>query len=178
MGENVVRVADDESLEALNEGKEICWFCQQREADPSKSRVVKLVKATILDRKIGSIEARDEEMKIPIPRCSVCASVRKKSNTVAIALTIAALLSGLGSCILFMQNGNGGLAIFSGVALPIIMIALIMFWIAKRDKNLTFEQRQINENANKPVEEHPTISKLLKEGWGILGEGDAAELEL
>lgn len=178
MSDKVVRAADGESLETVSAGKVTCWFCQRREADPTKPRVVKLVKSTILEHKIGSIKSKEEEVKIPIPRCSQCASVRKKTNMVAITLTITALLFGLGSCVLLMQNGYGGMAIFSGIALPIIMIALFMFWIAKRDKNLTLEQRQDNENANKPVEEYPTISQLLKQGWGILGEGDAAELEM
>ncbi len=178
MSEKVVRAADNEDLETVSAVKEICWFCQLREAEPAKSRVVKLVKSTILDEKIGSIKSREESVKIPIPRCSQCASVRKKSNTAAITITITALLSGLGSCLLLMQDGYGGLAILSGIALPIIMIALFMLWTAKRDKNLSLEQRRDNENANKPVEEYQTISQLLKQGWSILGEGDAAELEM
>ncbi len=150
---------------------ETCWFCQRREANLSTTLVVRLRKETKTWKTAKRIEVKTETRNIGIPRCSQCASIQNKKNKIVPVLAITTVLSGLVSCLVLMSIDQHDLAIFSGFALPVILIALYFFREVNQLKRLPPEQRQDIADAQKSVLEFPAVALQLKEeGWVYAGE--------
>jgi len=83
------------------------------------------------------------------------------------------------SCILLIRIPYAipdWLPVFAGIALPVILMALYIIWIFKKEKKLSPEQKQDYKDATKSILEHPAIALLKKQGWEYMG--DASEMEM
>jgi hypothetical protein len=148
----------------------VCWFDDEKPANPPVSLVQPVYGNVVLDRTFGRMRYTWERTEVVVPRCAGCCAEHERRRRlirwIAVAIGIVLTASGAAWFVLAAESDQAGAA--PGVVLVLIADLL---WLALVTPIL-WRSTGVSGWNRKRLREYPPIADLTRHGWR-LGTGPA-----